>query len=74
MLVVSAGTLSVFFELSTVLTVGQLLIIVPALLRIAIRRLLLQAIAAVIIVFLNRRQMFERGSGVMTVLCSEEKD
>jgi hypothetical protein len=31
------------------------------------------AIAAVIIVFLNRRQMFQRGSGVMEVLGLEEK-
>ncbi|HEY6073638.1 MAG TPA: CPBP family intramembrane glutamic endopeptidase, partial [Anaerolineales bacterium] len=32
------------------------------------------AIAAVVIVFLNRRQMFQRGSGVMNVLGSEGKD
>jgi len=34
----------------------------------------LLAIAAVVIVFLNRRQMFERGSGVTEVLGSEDKD
>ena len=34
----------------------------------------LLAMAAVVIVFLNRRQMFERGSGVTEVLGSEEKD
>jgi membrane protease YdiL (CAAX protease family) len=43
MLIVSAGILSVFFKLSAVLIVGQLLVIVPALLWIAIRRLPLQA-------------------------------
>jgi len=32
------------------------------------------AIAAVVIVFLNRRQMFQRGSGVMEVLGSVDKD
>jgi CAAX protease family protein len=32
------------------------------------------AIAAVVIVFLNRRQMFQRGSGVMEVLSFEEKE
>ena len=32
------------------------------------------AIAAVIIVFLNRRQMFQRGSGIMQVLSSEDKN
>jgi membrane protease YdiL (CAAX protease family) len=31
------------------------------------------AIAAVVIVFLNRRQMFQRGSGVMEILSSEDK-
>jgi hypothetical protein len=35
---------------------------------------LLLAIAAVVIVFLNRRQMFQRGSGVMEVLGSEDKE
>ncbi len=35
---------------------------------------LLFAIAAVVIVFLNRRQMFQRGSGVMDVLGSEDKE
>jgi uncharacterized protein len=34
----------------------------------------LLAIAAAIIVFLNRRQMFQRGSGVREVLHSEEKE
>jgi uncharacterized protein len=34
----------------------------------------LLAIAAAVIVFLNRRQMFQRGSGVKEVLGSEEKD
>ena len=43
MLIVSAGILSAIFELSAVLIVGQLLVIVPALLWIAIRRLPLQA-------------------------------
>jgi membrane protease YdiL (CAAX protease family) len=43
MLIVSSGILSVFFTLSAVLMVGQLLVIVPALLWIAIRRLPLQA-------------------------------
>ncbi|HUE97730.1 MAG TPA: type II CAAX endopeptidase family protein [Anaerolineales bacterium] len=33
----------------------------------------LLAIAAVVIVFLNRRQMFQRGSGVTEVLSSEDK-
>jgi len=32
------------------------------------------AIAAVVIVFLNRHQMFQRSSGVMEVLSSEDKD
>jgi uncharacterized protein len=32
------------------------------------------AVAAAVIVFLNRRQMFQRGSGVMDVLGSEEKE
>jgi uncharacterized protein len=32
------------------------------------------AIAAVVIVFLNRRQMFQRGSGVMEVLGSKDKN
>ena len=32
------------------------------------------AIAALVIVFLNRRQMFQRGSGVVEVLGSEEKE
>ena len=32
------------------------------------------AIAAVVIVFINRRQMFQRGSGIMEVLGSEEND
>jgi hypothetical protein len=32
------------------------------------------AIAAVVIVFLNHRQMFQRGSGVTEVLGSEEKE
>ena len=43
MLIVSAGILSIFFKLSAVLIVGQLLVIVPTLLWIAIRRLPLQA-------------------------------
>lgn len=43
MMIVSAGILSIFFKLSSVLMVGQLLIIVPTLLWIAIRRLPLQA-------------------------------
>ncbi len=43
MMIVSAGLLSIFFKLPTVLIAGQLLIIVPALLWIAIRRLPLQA-------------------------------
>ena len=43
MMIVSAGILSVFFKLPAVLIVGQLLVIVPALLWIAIRRLPLQA-------------------------------
>jgi membrane protease YdiL (CAAX protease family) len=34
----------------------------------------LLAIAAVVIVFLNRRQMFRRGSGVTEVLSTKEKD
>lgn len=34
----------------------------------------LLAIAAVVIVFLNRRQMFQRGSGVLEVLSAEEKE
>ncbi|HEU0296588.1 MAG TPA: type II CAAX endopeptidase family protein [Anaerolineales bacterium] len=34
----------------------------------------LLAIAAAVIVFLNRREMFQRGSGVMEVLNSEEKE
>jgi hypothetical protein len=34
----------------------------------------LLAIAAVVIVFLNRRQMFQRGSGVTEVLSSEDKN
>jgi uncharacterized protein len=34
----------------------------------------LLAIAAVVIVFLNRRQMFQRGSGVVEVLSSEGKE
>jgi CAAX protease family protein len=34
----------------------------------------LLAMAAVVIVFLNRRQMFERGSAITEVLGSEEKD
>ena len=34
----------------------------------------LLAIAAVVIVFLNRRQMFQRGSGVTEVLGSEDKE
>ncbi|HLC03180.1 MAG TPA: type II CAAX endopeptidase family protein [Anaerolineales bacterium] len=42
-LIVSAGILSVLFELPVVLIVGQLLVIVPALLWIAFRRLPLQA-------------------------------
>jgi hypothetical protein len=32
------------------------------------------AFAAVVIVFLNRRQLFQRGSGVMEVLSSEDND
>lgn len=43
MMIVSAGILSIFFKLSAVLIVGQLLVIVPTLLWIAIRRLPLQA-------------------------------
>lgn len=43
MLLISTGILSVFFELPVVLIAGQLLVIVPALLWIAIRRLPLQA-------------------------------
>ena len=35
---------------------------------------LLFALAAVVIVFLNRRQMFQRGSGVMDVLGSQENE
>jgi len=35
---------------------------------------LLIAIAAVVIVFLNRRQLFQRGSGVMEVFSSEGND
>lgn len=35
---------------------------------------MLFAIAAAVIVFLNRRQMFQRGAGVTEVLGSEEKD
>ena len=35
---------------------------------------LLFAIAAVVIVFLNCRQMFQRDSGVTEVLSSEEND
>jgi hypothetical protein len=34
----------------------------------------LLAIAAVVIIFLNRRQMFQRGSGVTEVLSSEDKN
>jgi hypothetical protein len=34
----------------------------------------LLAIAAVVIVFLNRRQMFQRGSGIMEVVSSEDKE
>ena len=34
----------------------------------------LLAMAAVVIVFLNRCQMFQRGAGVMEVLGSEEKE
>jgi hypothetical protein len=34
----------------------------------------LLAVAAIVIVFLNRRQMFRRGSGVTEVLGSEAKD
>ena len=34
----------------------------------------LLAMAAVVIVFLNRREMFQRGAGVMEVLGSEEKE
>jgi membrane protease YdiL (CAAX protease family) len=43
MVIISASILSIFFKLSAVLVVGQLLIIVPTLLWIAIRRLPLQA-------------------------------
>jgi membrane protease YdiL (CAAX protease family) len=43
MMIVSAGILSVLFKLPAVLIVGQLLVIVPAMLWIAIRRLPLQA-------------------------------
>jgi len=43
MLIISAGILSIFFKLTVVLIVGQLLVIVPALLWITIRRLPLQA-------------------------------
>lgn len=43
MLIVSAGILSIFFKLPAVLIAGQFLVIVPALLYIAIRRLPLQA-------------------------------
>jgi membrane protease YdiL (CAAX protease family) len=43
MLIVSAGILSIFFKLPAVLIVGQLLVIVPTLLLIAIQRLPLQA-------------------------------
>jgi hypothetical protein len=32
------------------------------------------AIAAIVIVLLNRRQMFQRGSGVMDVLPSEDQN
>jgi hypothetical protein len=35
---------------------------------------LLFVIAAVVIVFLNRRRMFQRGSGVTEVLSSEERE
>jgi membrane protease YdiL (CAAX protease family) len=42
-MIVSAGILSVFFRLPVVLIVGQLLVIVPALIWIAIRRFPLQA-------------------------------
>jgi CAAX protease family protein len=35
---------------------------------------LLFALAAAVIVFLNRRQMFQRGSGVMDVLGSQENE
>lgn len=43
MLIVSAGILSIFFKLSVVLIMGQLLVIVPTLLWITIRRIPLQA-------------------------------